>query len=153
MVVTILGMSAMAGGENIVAHGPEPQQWLTVGPEVFAIRDGGAKVAPTLWHEVRVTILSQAVYDLREQGALPLTKKDVEDYVGHPWEQPEGKQAFLVRALYSGSTGHHELFLRDGTLLVLHSSLGDVIHAQFSPLVVCLDRAPVRVVNALSVVQ
>jgi hypothetical protein len=68
-------------------------------------------------------------------------------YAGHRYVPEAGKRPFLVRALFSNYTGSHTVKIKDGTLVVVHRSLGRGTRVDFSPLVVNLATPPTRVLN------
>jgi hypothetical protein len=67
-------------------------------------------------------------------------------YTGHYYSCPEGKQPYLVRAVYGhAGTGAFSLKRLDDDLLILHQSLGRSTIYQKTALVVNLDYEPDQV--------
>jgi len=151
-IVVFHGTACMAGGIT-GAEMYDAKQWLSPPAETTAISAEGTELAKTLWHEVRLTRLFAAYYNLKDESALPLDEDAAAYYVGHAWQGPAGKKPFLVRGVYANDTGAFELFLKDGILLVKHSSLGSAGVPHICPLVVYLDEAPTKVLDEINVVE
>ena len=133
---------------------PQPTQWLCTSADSARIREGGSEIAQSVWHEVATTRRDAAVVNLRTQESLPLSDQQAAWYVGHEWHPGTVGNAYLVRGIFANATGRHRLFLSANGLLIQHSSLGPKDStAQFSPLVVTLPFAPLRVCNFINTVE
>ncbi|WP_257385552.1 hypothetical protein [Tahibacter caeni] len=63
----------------------------------------------------------------------------------------EGRQAYLVRAIYAnGSTGKYYVRRYGSSLLITHASLGEASAVKQSALVVCLDFEPTAVYGEIN---
>jgi hypothetical protein len=101
------------------------------------------EINPTDVYEVVPTKEGIAIYRLRDRNFLKITEELAEWYTGHYYQCENGKQPYLVRAVYGhGGTGEYVLKRIGEALLIIHGSLGKRDVYNESALVVNLDFEP-----------
>ena len=94
-------------------------------------------------YEVTASKLDMALIELQQTSISKLSPQRAIWYTGHYYTCPQGKQAYLVRAVYShAGTGAFYLKRLEHDLFVGHGSLGRSTIYQKSALVVNFDYEP-----------
>lgn len=111
-------------------------------------------IAEDSFFEVVASKQGVAVFsDLQARAYRFLPPSDARYFTGRYFRCAEGKNAYLVRAVFGngGGTGSYQLMRLGDSLLVAHSSLGNSTQYNKSAIVACLDFQPEAIFVTLSV--
>ena len=137
VIISGLVISSCQSGNRITGDGSE---WLRSG---FDIAVELEQLNETDFYEVSPTKEAVALSRLTDKNIIELDQKTAEWYTGPYYKCEEGKQPFLVRSVYGhGGTGGYIVLYSQGTLLIIHGSLGHSTVYNKSALVVNLPEKP-----------
>lgn len=118
-------------------------EWLREPDAEDAHSEQYPNIPQTDIYEVTASKIAFAFMELEQASISKLSPEQAIWYTGHYYTLPQGKQAYLVRAVYGhAGTGAFSLKRLDDDLLILHQSLGRSTIYQKTALVVNLDYEP-----------
>ena len=119
------------------------KDWLN-SPDIKDIySENYPEIKPTDFYEVVPTKEGTAIYRLKNTNLQKITDELAIWYTGHYYQCENGKQPYLVRAVYGhGGTGEYRLKRIEEALLITHGSLGKRNVYNKSALIVNLDFKP-----------
>lgn len=124
----------------------ETDVWLSPPAQGFRTQVPIEDVNSSDFFEVALSKFETAKNRLGSTAFLMIGNAAIDHFGQRNFRCGEGKQAYLVRAIYmNGSTGQYHVKRYGSSLLVTHGSLGVASGEKRSALVVCLNFEPVAV--------
>ena len=119
------------------------KDWLHPTDVKYIFSEKYPEINPTDIYEVVPTKEGTGIYRLRNRNLQKITEELAEWYTGHYYQCENGKQPYIVRAVFGhGGTGEYRLKRIGDALLIMHSSLGKRNAYYKSALIVNLEFEP-----------